>query len=259
MTIGQLAPSPFDECAGLVIADFVQPSVNSGQSYVVPATGGITSWTLTSWSTNATSTSGQKMSLKIFRRVSSTPSYLAVSHEGPHDLKVGLNRFSAALLVQPGDLLGAHFDGSAGACTFSAPGEAYDYGPGDLHDGEVGDFVRDSTHDLRVNISAEITPTSDFTLGKIKAKANGTAVASVTVPNPGELSVTGKGVKASSAGAAIAKQVGSGVSRLVIRAKGKKKSKLARKGKVTVKPTISFTPTGGTASVESTKVKLHRS
>jgi hypothetical protein len=79
----------------------------------------------------------------------------------------------------------------------------------------------------------------------------------VTVPNPGDLAVTGKGVKGSSA-ARAAKQVAAGTSKLVIRAKGKKKRKLTQKGRVKVRPTISFTPSGGTASTQTTKVKLRR-
>jgi hypothetical protein len=259
VTIGQTAPSPFNECSGVVVADFVQPTVNSGSAYVVPANGGIGSWTLTSWSTNATPDAGQKVSLKIFRKVSDVPEYQAISHEGPHDLHAGLNRFAVNVLVRPGDLLGSHFDGEAGACTFSAPGEAYDYGPGDLQDGAVGDFFPDSTHSLRVNISAEITPTSGFTLGKLKSKANGTAKLAVNVPNPGVLTASGGGAKASSPVAVAAKQVPSaGTVKLTIKAKGAKKRRLSRKGKVTVNPKITFTPTGGIPASEFRKVKLHR-
>lgn len=224
-----------------------------------PASGGIASWTLTSWSTNATSQAGQQMSLKIFRKVSDTPSYRVISHEGPHPLQAGLNRFALSLLVRPGDLLGSHFDGQAGACTFFATGEAYDYGPGDLSDGAVGDFFRDSTHDQRVNISAEITPTSEFTLGKLKSKANGTAKLAVNVPNPGVLTVSGGGAKASSPEAVAAKQVlSAGTVKLTIKAKGAKKRRLSRNGKVAVNPRITFTPIGGSPMSEFRKIKLHR-
>ena len=256
LTIGQLASTPEINCAGSVNADFVQPTVTSGQAYVFPTTNGISSWTVTSWSTKATADAGQKMSLKVFRKVNETPAYLAVSHEGPHDLLPGLNQFPAHIVVRAGDLLGLHFKGPQGACTFDAAGEKYDSHGGDLQDGVSGDFVTNTVLQWRLNISAEITPTSEFTIDKVKAKPNGTGVLSVTLPNPGDLSVSGKGVKGSAASAA--QQVAAGPAKVVIRAKGKKKRKLADTGKVTVKPKISFTPTGGSANAQTRKVKLRR-
>ena len=55
VTIGQLpsdAP-PSTECV-TAQSDRVQSTVTSGNSYVVPNTGGVTNWTLTSWSHFAT-------------------------------------------------------------------------------------------------------------------------------------------------------------------------------------------------------------
>ena len=45
---------------------------------------------------------------------------------------------------------------------------------------------------------------------------------------------------------------------LLIKAKGKKKRKLNDTGKVKLNATISYTPTGGTASTHSRKVKLKK-
>jgi hypothetical protein len=257
VTIGQIAPGPPDSrCEGQF--DLVQPTVTDGNSYVVPSTGGVTSWTVTSWSTNATADAGQTMGLKIFRKVVHPATFMAISHGGRHNLSAGLNTFTANLVVRPGDLLGANWSGPDGACAFQAPpAEDLFFLPGsDLADGVSATFELEPAD--RLNASAEITPTSDFTLGKLKRKSNGTAVLTVNVPNPGALKVAGKGVKGASAGAVAAKQVPAGTAKLVLRAKGKKKAKLADTGKVTVKPKISFTPTGGTVSIESRKVKLRR-
>src|SRR5262245_37794851 len=62
VTIGQLAPpNPSSETSA--DTDRAQPSVTSGNSYVVPATGGITAWTLTSWSHNAAADVGQQLTM----------------------------------------------------------------------------------------------------------------------------------------------------------------------------------------------------
>ncbi len=251
VTLGQLDPDDADQVCVAQVFDFAQPTVTAGNRYVVPSNGGITTWTVTSWSTKASSPPGTQ-GLKFFRKVAQPATYMAVAHEGPHPLVPGLNTFPADLQVKAGDVLGTHWEGS-GACVFDAP-DTISYVEGsNLADGSTGMFLTDGPY--RLNATAEITPTSDFSLGKVKAKANGTATLRVNVPNPGDLAVTGKGVK-STASAVSAKQVNAGATKLVIRAKGKNKQKLDENGKVTVKPKITFTPTGGTGTTQKKKVKL---
>src|SRR5512147_260258 len=67
VTIGQLAPSP-PASETSADTDRAQPSVTAGNSYVVPATGGVTAWTLTSWSHNAAADVGQELTMKVFRK-----------------------------------------------------------------------------------------------------------------------------------------------------------------------------------------------
>lgn len=45
---------------------------------------------------------------------------------------------------------------------------------------------------------------------------------------------------------------------LSVKAAGKAKKQLRRKGKKIFKPAVTFTPAGGTANTESTRVKLVR-
>ena len=256
VTVGQLAQTPENACE-VNPYDLVQPTVNSGNAYVVPSTGGVTTWTVTSWSTNrAADPPGQSMALKFFRKVAEPTTFMVVAHEGPHSLVAGVNSFPANLTVKAGDVLGANVTGG-GACGFTAPGENVLF----LIDSNLGDgqsAAFDTVDDTRLNVTASITPTSDFTLGKVKARKNGTATLRVTVPNPGQLRVAGKGVKGSPAGAVAAKQVPAGTTKVVIRAKGKKRKLLARNGRVKVTPKISFTPTGGKQSFVTRKVKLRR-
>jgi hypothetical protein len=257
VTIGQLAQTPEVNYCEVNPYDLLQPTVTSGNSYVVPSTGGVTSWTVNSWSTSrAANPVDQSGELKVFRKVSDPTTFTVVGHEGPHDLVGGVNTFPASVRVNAGDVLGAHFVGG-GACGFEVFGDtALIRIDSDLGDGQSAAF--DPSEDDRVNVSAEITPTSDFTLGKVKARNNGRATVQVTVPNPGQLKVAGKGVRGSFASAVAAKQVAAGTTKVVIRAKGKKKRKLAAKGKVTVAPKISFTPAGGQQSSVSRKIKLRR-
>ena len=256
VTIGQLAPSPSDACGGGPF-DLVQRSVGSGASYVVPSTGGVTSWTITSWSTNASADPEQTQSLKTFRKVADPRTYTVVGREGPHPLVAELNTFPANLEVRAGEILGSNWNAPGegkGACDFPGTG-GFDFRTGDLAIGATDAFLEDSG--FRVNISAEITPTSDFTVGKPKRKPNGTALLALTLPNPGDLRVSGKGVKGS-VRAVSAKSVNAGNAKVVIRAKGKKKQRLDDNGKVAVRPKITFTPTGGVANTETKKVRLRR-
>jgi hypothetical protein len=148
--------------------------------------------------------------------------------------------------------------GSATNCTFSAPGETFLFRPSSA--GESGDFF--TIADLRANVSAVVEPDNRFVLGSVnRNKKKGTATISVEdIPNPGELALSGKGVKtASTGGAVIAKPVSApGDVKLKIRAKGKKKRKLNENGKVKVTVNVTFTPTGGDPNTQSRKLKLKK-
>ena len=104
-----------------------------------------------------------------------------------------------------------------------------------------------------------VKPSNAVTLGTItRNKKKGTATLPVNVPNPGELTGSGNGVKASSAGAVISKSVGASQAQLLIKAKGKKKKQLNQKGKVELSVAVTYTPTGGDPSTQSVKVKLKK-
>jgi hypothetical protein len=110
------------------------------------------------------------------------------------------------------------------------------------------------TNAYEIALNADIDPTSTFTLHVITHnKRKGTATITADVPNPGELTGSGKGVNA----AVISKVVRApGKVRLLIKARGKKRRKLNSTGKAKVRPEITYSPTGGNASTRSVKVKL---
>jgi hypothetical protein len=260
VTIGQL-PTTTPPAACSTQRDTTQPTPTSGNTYVVPATGGIISWTVTSWSTFASADAGQSFAMKLFRQVAGM-TYRAVGHDGPHDLTPSvLNTFPASITATPGDVLGLNSGTNPAddACNFTVPGssDATLVREGDLADGESGDFGTSTPIGWRVNISAVITPTNQFSLGSLaRNKKKGTAILTFSVPNPGELTASGNGVKA--AGATSAKAVTAGNAQLLIKAKGKKKRKLNRKGKVKLNVAVSYTPTGGDPNTQLLKVKLKK-
>jgi hypothetical protein len=97
-------------------------------------------------------------------------------------------------------------------------------------------------------------PSNAFTLGKPRLnKKKGTAKEPVTVPGPGEITLTGKGVKGSSLAAGTA-----GTVNLPVKPNGKKKRKLNSVGSVKVKVAVTFTPTGGVANSQNRKVTLKK-
>jgi hypothetical protein len=252
VTIGQLAPgiAPQARCSGMVY-DLLQPTVTSGNTYVVPA-GGVA---ITSWSTNAAAGAGQQLKMKVFRKVAEPRTYRVVGHNGPRALNPGtVNTFAVNIPVKPGDVLGLNdaTDGfAANACIFSAPGDFNPERAGDLADGQSGSFGGTvGLPDARPNITAVVgfKPTNSFNFGNLtRNRANGTATLAVKVPGPGKLSLTGKGIKTQRSGrAAVASKAVSaaGTVKLRIKAKGQKKRKLNDAGKVKVRAKVTFTPNG---------------
>jgi hypothetical protein len=107
----------------------------------------------------------------------------------------------------------------------------------------------------RLNISAVATPTSTFDLSKGKAnKKKGIGKLEVEgILNPGELVLSGKGVRR------VTETVTPGDDQVLkVRAKGKKSNRLDSTGKTTVKPKVTFTPNTGEPNTESKKLKLKK-
>ena len=234
--------------------DWVQPTVTSGNTYIIPAAYPVEE--ITSW-TNTANALGGTMAMKVWRHVSGS-NYMAVARDGPRTLIPNtVNTFSGlSIPVQPGDLLGLHAGPGNPSCIFEVTGDAGHYFQGDLANGATGGpFVPDS--DDRINLTAEVSPSNAFNIGATaRNKKGGTATLHLSIPNPGELTVSGKGVK--SADASTSRAVVPGPVSLLIKAKGKKKRKLNRTGKVNLAAKISFAPTGGSPRTQTRKIKLQK-
>jgi hypothetical protein len=254
VTIGQLAPGTptgFADPSGML--DVVQPAVTSGTSYAAPGNG-----TITSWSHSAATGAGQMMTFKVFRKVTGS-TYTVVGHDGPRSLVGGtVNAFPAAIGVRPGDVIGLSFNLAppGKAWFFMAPGDAFLRRIGNLADFQSGSF--DPDPDRRLNVTAVFEPTNVFTLrGIARHRKEGTAILKVSVPNPGELVLSGNGVKRVTATPAVA-VTAPGIVRLPIRATGRKRETLNETSRVRVKATVTYTPTGGDPSTQSRKLKLKK-
>lgn len=249
VTVGQTAvPS------GLCAADFdrLVPADGSGNSYVVPATG-----TITSWSHIAIGAPSQTLTMKLFRPLGGT-TYMVVGHDTRPLDSGSPNTFPVSIAARSGDVLGLYSNSASGCLVAGTPSVILTRA-GDLPDG-ASDSFSSATSPNRPNISAVLNPTNTFALGAItRNKKKGTATITVNVPNPGELIASGNGVKAASAGrAVISKSVGAGQAQLLIKAKRKKKAKLNETGKVKLSVAITYTPTGGSPNTQSVKVKLKK-
>ena len=128
-----------------------------------------------------------------------------------------------------------------------------------LQDGGPGSTPVFEGPNNEITFNAEIDPTSSFTVDAIaRDKKRGKATLTVVVPNPGELSGKGSGAKLSNAARASKSVTAPGPVPLVVKATGKKAATLNQTGKVALRVTLNFTPTGGAASSQTVKVKLKK-
>jgi hypothetical protein len=159
VTIGQLPPASTPaNCGGANTLESAQPTVTSGNSYVVPP-GGVK---ITSWSTQANETTNQGMEMKVYRLLMGL-SYVVVGHDGPFHLTPNqVNTFATDLPVKPGDVLGLSVSSpfSNVACGYPVPGEQFLRRISAADTGDGGSVTFDPIVGLRDNISAQVVTAS---------------------------------------------------------------------------------------------------
>ncbi len=111
-------------------------------------------------------------------------------------------------------------------------------------------YIEDYSSPIWVTVDPK--PSNKISVGKPKVnKKKGTATLPVQVPGAGTLKLTGKSIAKDSA-----KPTKASKQKLLVKATGKLKKTLAKKGKAKAKVTIAFTPTGGETAKKSVTVKL---
>jgi hypothetical protein len=256
--VGQLlAPNPLS-CAGSPPYTYLQPAVASGNSYVVPINGTITSW---SFQAGAVPVPGLK--LKVGRPAGGNNYTIIAESPAPSETANSVNNYPANIPVQTGDVIGMSESGGDCSVLTSQAGDIFETFAADVPPRSTPTTFTPS-NGVRFPVQAVVTPpppSNAFTFGKLKRNThNGTATLAVNVPGPGTLSLSGNGVKAQRFGSAMASKTvtATGTVKLLIRAKGAKRRTLNKTGKVKVKVRITFIPTGGDPSTQSRKLKLKK-
>jgi hypothetical protein len=114
-------------------------------------------------------------------------------------------------------------------------------------------------------ITPPSAPVNTFIFARGKAKAGGAAEVPVEVPGPGRIELRqlalvlpGKKAKRSQGSTARAAAPACGPTRLKFRLAGAATAALRREGRVRIKVSATFTPTGGSANTEIQTISLGR-
>lgn len=229
-----------------------------GALVVAPDNGTTVSWTLVSYRVLVAGTG--RLAIRVLHPAGGGAFTGAGTGAPETPAGMGLQSFSANLPISPGDLVGLDLvDFSSIIRVANISGSRIDEwgNNGFLVDGDTAP-PKTVYLNTEAGFNADLVPTNTIGVGATQRnKKKGTATLSLTLPNPGDLSASGNGVRAASArGAVISKSVGAGAAQLLIKATGKKKRTLNKTGKVKANVTITYTPTNGDPGTRSVKVKL---
>jgi hypothetical protein len=168
---------------------------------------------------------------------------------------VGANGpFATSLPIQIGDHVGLDADGvGEGLLSTGASGTVLYWTMPQLANGSTRDGTVFANREVLVQATVEPSNTVTFGTAALNKK-KGTATVPVTVPNAGTLAYSGTGVNISGPASTTAP----GDISLIIKATGKKRKKLNKKGKVIVSPSVTFSPANGTAATQSANVTLRK-
>jgi hypothetical protein len=132
----------------------------------------------------------------------------------------------------------------AGASTYTAP--------------SVGSYSCQSSAANHAGSSSQVSaPIGIFSVGKAKPnRKKGTALLPVTIPGPGTVVLSGKRLVGQRRGTAAGS---TRTIKLLVKAKGKARKALLKKGHLKVKLAIAFTPSTGTSGSQNATVALRKS
>lgn len=163
---------------------------------------------------------------------------------------------AANLPVESGDLIAVDYGDGHHLSTAMVSGSAFGQWTPALPDGDTAPPTPFGSN-LELLYNADVEPSSSFTVGGPNLnRRKGSARLTLSLPNPGQVSASGKGAKVGGATARAA--AGPGSTQLVVRSKGRKRRTLDATGKVKLRLTITYTPTGGTPNSQTVRLKLRK-
>ena len=188
-----------------------------------------------------------------YTAVGTGPTWLVAATSGHPLITIPV---SPGLPICSGDIVGLE-SLTAGSATAEYTSSAFAYAFWSAPPADGATRVPNSNGLPRELVTQEtIEPTNTFQVGGVERhKRKGTATIRLNLPNAGDLTASGNGAKVAGA---TSKSVGEGAAKLLVKARGKKRSALNRTGRVKLSVAITYTPTGGTANTERVKVKLQR-
>lgn len=235
------------------ITNVILPTTNQ-------AAGGLTSpvnGMVTSWSFESGSASANPIRLRVLR-VSGGTVFPAATGAGtsasvPDALGVvGPN--ATSLRIRIGDSIGLDLNSSLVEAN-TPGGRQATWSMPPLVDGGSTRMSTSTFTNVEVLVQATVEPTNTVTFGAVtRNKKKGTATVTASVPNPGQLSYSGTGVNVTGP-ASVATP---GDVQLLVRATGKKRKKLNKKGKVSVSFGTTFTPNFGSAGITPNSLTLRK-
>ena len=262
------APSFGTNCLGATCT-IVQNDLPAAQQ----ATGGVkspVSGSVVLWRVRTAAGVQQPIAFRVVRQITTGSLYTGVTTSATVTPPANsTTAYNVQLPITMGDLIGINCCQVNSTYFRSAgPAAGFYWNPA-LADGDPGRAPTGSVSS-EITINADIEPTSAFAVNGVKLGKGGKVTPTVTLPNPGTL-VGGDARDASLAGAAGGKKkatylkrsslpvgVAGQTIRLQVLPTKRARALLTEKGRLKAKLKLVFTPTGGTASTQSLKVKLKK-
>ena len=252
VTIGTNLTGPADEinpgCSvACTVMNVAVPSDTAPGGLASPVNGTVTSWQFKSI------TAGGSIALRILHPAGG-PSFTGagtsvqvtsngtVPAQGP---------FPTSLPIRAGDFVGLNATALQTPLIDTPATELYWNAP-TLADGQT---AQGTAGTREVAVQAIVDPTNTVTFGAItRHRKKGTATVTMTVPNPGTFSYGGSCAKV----AGPSNVAAPGDFQLIVKACGKQKKRLTRKGKVRVAFNVGFTPVDGRFGATNELVTLRK-
>lgn len=252
VTIGTNLTGPADEinpgCSvACTVMNVAVPSDTAPGGLASPVNGTVTSWRFKSV------TAGGSIALRILHSAGGS-SFTGAGTSAPvtpNGTVPAQGPFPTSLPIRAGDFVGLNATALQTPLIDTPATELYWNAP-TLADGQT---AQGAAGTREVAVQAIVDPTNTVTFGAItRHRKKGTATVTMAVPNPGTLSYGGSCVKLAGPSSVAAP----GDFQLIVKACGKQKKRLRKKGKVRVAFNVGFTPVNGRFGATNELVTLRK-